>query len=128
HQEWRGVAGTKRPALGLPGLLAALGVEPDQLGLAVLVVVDDHAVLVNHRRSAGAVLAFERAEIAVPQPGALEIVGRHADRLAVPEIAVDALAIGRRRRGAERVLGVRLGFAAGLALVPEDLAVLGAEA
>src|SRR5262249_2523495 len=127
-EERAGVAGAERLALDLPDRLAVAGAQGKQLGLAVLVVVEVHEGVVDHRRGAGAVLALEAAPLALPPQSALEVVGGQGLVPAVPEGGVDALAVGRRCGRSEAVLDVGLDEAARGGLRPEDLAAAGIDA
>ena len=64
-------------AVDLPASLAGRSVEGHQVGVAVVIAVDDHLVFEQHRATAIAVLAGESARADEPLLLAGEVVGRH---------------------------------------------------
>jgi len=97
-------------------------------GRAVLVVVDDDLAIDDDGRKAGPMLAGERAQVALPGELAIDRVGVQRDVLAVPEDAIDVLAVGARRRRGQAALGVGPADLARHALCPEFLAGRGIKA
>src|SRR5206468_644571 len=89
----------------LPQLRARPFVEGDdeRAGAAAVVLVDDHLILVQERRAGHAVVGVHLAKALVPD---LLTRGVHAQEAVVAEVSVDALAVGRWRRGGPAVLGL----------------------
>src|SRR5439155_12313412 len=106
-QQRRRVAGTEALALRPPERLARPAVEREQRGRAVLVVVHVDPAVVLHRRGPDPVLRLERPEVLLPLQVALEVEGGQSRGGAVPEQGVDALAVGGRGGGGERVVLVQ---------------------
>src|SRR5262249_43813279 len=128
QNERRRVAGAERLALDAPGRLAGPGEERLEVRRAVLVVVDDDQAVINDGRKTGAVLTGEFAQVALPGELAIEVVGIQPDAPAVPEDAVDALAVAARGAGGHAASGVRLADDSGHLLRPQLLALVGVDA
>ena len=112
-----------------PGFLAGLLVEADDEGLlaVVLVALQDHELVVEHRRGADAdAEARDPAALPAPLQRAVEPVDVEA---LGPEVRVDQRAVrDRRRRGEAAALVARVvGGALPGGLLPQDLARLRVE-
>ena len=68
-----------------------------------MILVDEDAVLVEHRRAGAAVIVAEIAELAMPHQRAIEIEGGETVRA---KRRIDALPVGHRRRRRVAVLAV----------------------
>jgi hypothetical protein len=87
-----------------PDFATRTRIESGDERAAVLILVEDDAVLVEQGRSRGAVIRLHRAQIALPDDLAVEIEG---EQPAGAEGNVDALAIRRGGGGGVAVLVVR---------------------
>ena len=115
HQDRRGPAGLDRPRR-LPHLLAGLDVVGQQQRLLALVLValDDHQVLEQHRRGAGAhAQQRELADVGLPLQVAVDVVAVQAFG---PEVGHHHRAVGDHGRG---------GIAAAAVAMVEHGAVVG---
>ena len=113
----------------MPERATGLGVEGQEGGGAVLVVIDVNDVAVDDRRGPGPVLRLERPDRLLPDGVAVEVVGRQRQVLAVPEQGVDPAAVGGGGGRGERVVLVQpLERAARLRPRPGGLAGGGVEA
>src|SRR6266446_4604665 len=71
-------------------------IEGHQVGIAIVIAIHDHLVLVKNRRTAKAVHALERAGARQPLLTAREIIRRDHHFLPVEEGDIDPLAVGGR--------------------------------
>ena len=90
-----------------------------QSGLAVLVVVDDYLAVVDVRREAWSVLALELTKVFLPHELAGEVVGEQPNTFAIPEDAVDLLAVRAGSPRRQAALGMRAAIATGSCFRPE---------
>ncbi len=118
--------------LGLPGNLARLGLQRNQLGSVVGIPLNDHQVLVENRAAGIAVSHRRKTQVLDPELVAIQI-----ERADVPrgEHRYHRLAVGGRRAGCPTVLAERLDVVGPLLafvrhhfLFPENLARLGIQA
>ena len=92
-----------------PDGLASLGVKGGNKRLlltrAFVILIDEKAIFVEHRRSSGTVIVVDGAELAVPDDLAAHV---EADQPVTPERRVDHAPVGRRRGRRVPILLVHL--------------------
>src|SRR5262249_54012114 len=116
-------------ALDPPQLLAAPGIQSDQIGFLLIVVDDEQLAVVQGGRAAGAPAhaRLARLPLLLPEFLAVPVEAGDAD---VAEAGPDALAVGDGRLGGGAVLDVPGGLRLARERLarPEDLAGAGVEA
>src|SRR5688572_1523438 len=88
---------------GAPEIFARPSIERGDERAGELILVEDDAVLVEQRRSSGAVISLHRPEVAMPEQLAVHV---HCDKATRTKRRVDTLTVGRRRRRRVAVLVV----------------------
>ena len=86
---------------GFPVSVAKAATNEPPASRAVVILIDEDAVLVQHRRAGAAVIVVQPADGAVPHDLAVDIGGQQA---VAAERRIDAPAIGDRRRRRVAVL------------------------
>ena len=106
NEDRRAVGARAVGPVGAPLLVAAVLVQGDDVGLGVLVAVEDDEVFIKDRRSAKSVRGQQLARRLPPDFVAVEIVTDRHHVGVVEEGDVDVFAVGGRRRAGEAVEAV----------------------